>query len=109
MTDLFGADPAPAPRPAKKTAAPAPRKPTKRELREAAPAPRNRAPAKPQAPAESEDAELHGLVRLLAGADMLAPEELEKYSDVVEPVIGKSSRDEMRKWREDHAGNQNRI
>lgn len=111
MSDLFGDDPAPA-RPAKKAPAAPVRKPTKRELREAAPPPRNRAPVKPQAPAgESEDAELHGLVRLLAGADMLAPEELEKYSEVVEPVISKTSRDEMKNWREEHAqhGHKNGI
>lgn len=97
---LFGDEPVsptPAPKRHVTKPEPKPRQPTKKELRERAPAPRNRAPKKIE---PEPDNELDEVVRIFAAYDMLAPEELEKYSDAVEPVISKESRDNMRSWRE---------
>lgn len=99
---LFGEDmpepepPQPRKRAAKKAEPKPPRKPTKKELRERAPDVQRRAP---EVIPDAEDDELAHVVKLLAESDLLAYDELEKYSDIVEPVISKESREKMKGWR----------
>lgn len=41
-------------------------------------------------------------IRTLAAGGLLAPEELRKYSEVIEPTIPATSAAVFRKWRRDH-------
>lgn len=100
---LFGdelPEPVPVKRVPKKAATKPPRAPSKKELRERAPEIQHRAPAKSES--QEEEDEAANLIRLLAQNDMLADADLDKFSEIVEPVIGKASRERMRDWRHKH-------
>lgn len=97
---LFGDDLPEPPKKSSKKIEPKPPRVTKKSLREKAPGVQYRAPSGQEIAAEDE--ELARVVKLFAEADMLAYDELEKYSDIIEPVISKESRNRMQSWRQSH-------